>query len=170
VCSLVHKNHRASKLQANLVDKELKCICTHSLTTLVHVHTHAHPLFLHSALITREKKEHSKVEHGIASLHNDMMWLSTLITEKRGMRRNYCNNKKTSLCDNGYNVMMFSMIGILYHYWLQAADCLYCNYSLMLCLVLLCSVTIKAPHIWHETVLHAAIQSLYSCEQRTRKR
>ena len=32
---------------------------------------------------------------------------------------------------------------------MQAADCLYCNFSALFCLIhILCSVTIKAPHIF----------------------
>ena len=37
-----------------------------------------------TALLSSEQKEHSMVEHGIASLQKDMVRLNTLITEKRG--------------------------------------------------------------------------------------
>jgi len=67
------------------------------------------------------------------------------------------------------------MIGLLYHIvpfiecrQLTVSTVIILTCSALFCL-LLCSVTIKAPHISHETVLHAATLSFYSvCEQRTR--
>ena len=43
-----------------------------------------HTLFQPTALLSSEQKDHSKVEHGIASLQKDMVRLNALITEKRG--------------------------------------------------------------------------------------
>jgi len=71
------------------------------------------------------------------------------------------------------------MIGLLFHIvpfiecrqlTVSTVNILTC--SALFCLVhILCSVTIKAPHISHETVLHAATLSFYSvCERRTRNR
>ena len=68
---------------------------------MVHTHTHTHThalsqitntIYMHNthtlsqpiALLSSEQREHSKVEHGIASLQKDMVRLNALITEKRG--------------------------------------------------------------------------------------
>ena len=74
--------------------------------------------------------------------------------------------------------LMSIMIGLLFHivpfieWQLTVSTVIILTCSALFCLVhILCSVTIKAPHISHETVLHTATLSFYSvCERRTRNR
>jgi len=69
------------------------------------------------------------------------------------------------------------MIGLLFHIvpfiecrQLTVSTVIILTCPALFCLVhILCSVTIKAPHISHETVLHTATLSFHSvCERRTR--